>query len=247
MEHSAVGRLGTGYHPAEYGDDCAEFYDEIYRRPSKQMIAALAALAGGGPVLELGIATGRVAIQLARLGLAVTGVEISSAMLRVLLGKELPALMKVVAGDFTTVVLPGSFPLVICIHSTMLLLPRRSQRKCFANVARHLSPSGTFVLEAASGPPDLVKPAPRRRGITRCSLVETNFGARRYRVTQYYTPAEELDAMATDAGLALAERWSDWRRRPLAGRSSSHVSLYVRADASSVPRRVASRLTLTPL
>jgi cyclopropane fatty-acyl-phospholipid synthase-like methyltransferase len=49
------------------------------------MIATLASLAAGGPVLELGIATGRVAIQLAQLGLAVTGVENSSAMLRVLL------------------------------------------------------------------------------------------------------------------------------------------------------------------
>ena len=230
-----------GYDPAAYGENCAEFYDQIYRHPSKQMLSTLAALAGGGPVLELGIATGRVALQLAQMGLAVTGVEISSAMLRVLLGKPLPASLTVVAGDFTRVALPALFPLVICIHSTMLLLPRRSQRRCFANVARHLSQAGAFVVETASGPPGVVNP--RRRGVTRCCPVHTISGARNYRVTQYFTAAEEMDSMAADAGLALAERWPDWRRRPPTGPSPSHISLYVRADASSYPaaRRPALR------
>jgi len=220
-----------GYHPANYGDHCAEFYDQIYRHPPKQMIAALAGLAEGGPVLELGIATGRVAIRLAQMGLAVTGVEISSRMLHILLGKELPASLSVVAGDFTGVAVEGLFPLVICIHSTIFLLPPRSQRKCFENVAKHLSPAGTFLLEAASGPPDLVNP-PGQRGITRSCRVGTILGARSFRVTQYFTRAEELDRMASDAGLALAQRWSDWRGTPPDDRSPFHISLYVRSDGS---------------
>src|SRR4051812_39079958 len=236
---AGAARAAYVYDPAEYGGSCAEFYDQIYRQPSKQMISTLASLAGGGPVLELGIATGRVAIRLAQMGLAVTGVEISSAMLRVLLGKELPTSLRVVSGDFTKVALPGAFHLVICVHSTILLLPQESQRTCFANVAKHLSPAGIFLLEAASGPPDPVNPPPRWRGITRWSPMHTVLGARNYRVTQYHTPAEDLDKMAADAGLALAERWSDWRRTPLAGRSSIHISLYVRPDASSAPRRMA--------
>jgi len=230
------------YDPAGYGNHCAEFYDQIYRHPPKQMITALASLASGGPVLELGIATGRVAIRLADMGLSVTGIEISSRMLRLLFGKMLPASITVVSGDFTTVDLPGLFPLVICIHSTILLLPQKSQRTCFVNVAKHLSPAGTFLIEAASGPPDLVNPPKRSRGTTRCCLVDTIFGARNYRVTQYYTPVEELDKMASDAGLVLVERWADWRRTPLVGRSSIHISLYVRSDASSESRRMATQL-----
>lgn len=229
---AGAARALRGYHPASYGDQCAEFYDQIYRHPSKQMIATLAGLAGDGPVLELGIGTGRVAIRLAQKGLAVTGVEISPGMLRVLLGKELPASLSVVAGDFTKVAVQGSFPLVMCIHSTIFLLPQRSQRKCFENVAKHLSPAGTFLLEAASGPFDRVN-LPGRRGITRSCLVGTILGARSYRVTQYYTADEELDRMASDAGLALAERWSDWRGTPLDERSPMHISLYVPSDASN--------------
>jgi hypothetical protein len=139
--------------------------------------------------------------------------------------------MKIVSGDFTTVGLPETFPLVICIHSTILLLPRKAQRQCFANVAKHLSPAGIFLLEAVPEPPGRVSPPTRWRAITRRYRVETTTGARDYCVTQYHTPAEELDRMARDAGLALAERWSDWRRTPLVGSSPNHISMYVRASA----------------
>ena len=44
------------------------------------MIGVLAGLAGAGPVLELGIGTGRVALPLARRGLRVHGIDLSPAM-----------------------------------------------------------------------------------------------------------------------------------------------------------------------
>jgi len=213
------------YHPSNYGENCAEFYDQIYGHPPRQLIATLASLAAGGPVLEFGIATGRVSIQLARLGLAVTGIEISSAMLKVLSGKDLPSSLRVVYGDFSEATAPGLFHLIFCIHSTLLLLPPALQRHSFENAAKHLSPSGVFLIEAATPAPevDLVQTTGRY-------LMETTSGARNYTVQQYHTSADELDGIASDAGLRLVERWSDWTRAPLVERSLSHISLYVHGE-----------------
>ena len=50
--------------PATYGERIAESYDELYPSSSDahvEMVETLAKLAGAGPVLELGIGTGRVA------------------------------------------------------------------------------------------------------------------------------------------------------------------------------------------
>jgi hypothetical protein len=46
-------------------------------------------------------------------------------------------------------------------------------------------------------------------------------------VIRYCWPAE-LDLMAGQAGLRLAERYADWDRRPFTSASSSHVSVYRR-------------------
>ncbi|MEO1336284.1 MAG: class I SAM-dependent methyltransferase, partial [Myxococcota bacterium] len=51
------------------------------------MVDALEKLADGGPVLELGVGTGRVAIPLAKRGLNVAGIDNSSDMLAKLAAK----------------------------------------------------------------------------------------------------------------------------------------------------------------
>jgi hypothetical protein len=45
---------------------------------------------------------------------------------------------------------------------------------------------------------------------------------------RYSWPAE-IDLMAGQAGLRLAERYAGWARRPFTSASSSHVSVYQRA------------------
>ena len=63
-----------GYDAATYGDRMADFYDELPTHPADADVAArcLANLAEGGPALELGIGTGRLALPLAGQGVAVT-------------------------------------------------------------------------------------------------------------------------------------------------------------------------------
>ena len=54
------------YGPATYGDHIADIYDERHsNRDTDAEVARIAGLAGPGPVLELGIGTGRVAVPLA--------------------------------------------------------------------------------------------------------------------------------------------------------------------------------------
>ena len=56
------------YGPETYGERVADVYDEWYSSlpDGAEEAAFLAELAGGGPALELGIGTGRVALPLAR-------------------------------------------------------------------------------------------------------------------------------------------------------------------------------------
>jgi methylase of polypeptide subunit release factors len=69
----------TAHDPATYGERIAEVYDDLYatRTDAGLAAAALADLAGDGPVLELGIGTGRIALPLAERGVAVHGIDAS--------------------------------------------------------------------------------------------------------------------------------------------------------------------------
>ena len=79
------------FDPATYGRSFADVYDAWYPPDAATAAAidAVALLAGpGGSVLELGVGTGRLALPLAARGLAVIGVDASTAMLDVLAGKD---------------------------------------------------------------------------------------------------------------------------------------------------------------
>ena len=66
--------------PAFYGDRWADVYDERHRSlDPATAVDFLVGLADGGPVLELAIGTGRVALPLAERGLVVEGVDASAA------------------------------------------------------------------------------------------------------------------------------------------------------------------------
>ena len=82
----------------------AEVYDDWYADISDAdaTVAAVVELvraAGGGPVLELGVGTGRLALPLAAAGLDVTGIDISAAMLDRLRAKPGSEGVTLVHGD----------------------------------------------------------------------------------------------------------------------------------------------------
>ena len=101
----------------------------------------LAELAGGGRVLEFAIGTGRVAVPLNERGVAVTGIEMSTAMIEQLRTEVGEATIPVIVGDMATTSAPARFALLYLVYNTISnLLTQEEQVECFRNAARHLEP-----------------------------------------------------------------------------------------------------------
>src|SRR5262245_40896470 len=105
------------YQPETYGEQIADIYDDWYKDPEPAMIERLVSLAGSGPVLELGIGTGRVALPLAQRGLSVSGIDASPKMVEKLRAKPGGDKIPVVFGDFTEVDIEGMFSMVYVVFN----------------------------------------------------------------------------------------------------------------------------------
>ncbi len=108
----------------------------------------------GGPVLELGCGTGRVAIPLAEAGLRVVGLDRSPHMLATAEAKRraLPPAVRrrieFIEGDMTDFSLGRRFGLAFAAFRVFMSLPDPdAQRACLAAVRRHLRPGGLVVLD----------------------------------------------------------------------------------------------------
>jgi SAM-dependent methyltransferase len=237
--------------PARYGDAIAESYDQRFRalEPDSAAVEFLVEHAGGGPVLELGIGTGRVALPLAARGLVVHGVDSSQAMVDRLRAKPGGDRVAVAIGDFKDTAPPGSeYGLVFCAFNTIFgLLTQEDQVVAVRNAAARLRPGGRLVLECFV--PDLGR-FDRGQRLSVMDLPETGVrieASRHDAATQRietrdllladgrveeipisirYAWPSELDLMARLAGLSLESRWSSWERSPFDSRSKSHVSVY---------------------
>lgn len=108
----------------------------------------------GGPVLDVGCGTGRVAIALAKDGHEVVGVDLSAPMLR-LAEKQRRSLPDVAArrisfveADMTTLLLGRDFPLIVApFRVFQFLLTSAAQRQALAAFRAHLRPEGRLVLD----------------------------------------------------------------------------------------------------
>lgn len=234
-----------------FGEDVAATYDDASDPMFDPSIIGpavdfLADLAGDGRALELGIGTGRIALPLASHGVPVHGVDLSDAMVARLRDKPGGDGIDVTIGDFATARVDGSFRLVYLVYNTISnLTSQAAQVACFRNVAAHLEPGGTFVVEV--GIPELRRLPPGERyvvfdfgedhwgideyDVANQGLVSHHFTRRSDQIEKssgpfrYVWPAE-LDLMAELAGMRLKERWSDWDRTPFTSESRKHVSVW---------------------
>jgi SAM-dependent methyltransferase len=239
------------YDPTTYGDRIADVYDEWFAVPSdtEDTVGFLSDLAGSGPVLELGIGTGRVALPLAQRGHEVRGVDASEAMVEKLRAKTGGENIPVTIGDFAELDIEEEFSLVYVVFNTFFaLLSQEEQVRCFENVARRLrDEGGAFVIEVFV--PDMTRwdrnqwiearhvgndnvvldaarhdPAEQR--VASNHLVVSEAGVKMYPVRLRYAWPSELNLMARLAGLRLRERWGGWRREPFTASSTRHISVY---------------------
>lgn len=235
--------------PDTFGALYAESYD-ARNDPgtTAQSVALISELAGKGRILELAIGTGRMALPLLARGHDVTGVEGSSDMVAQMRAKPGGAAIPVVIGDMADVPVDGLFDHIFLVFNTIFNLTTQSaQVRLFANVARHLGPGATFLVETFV--PDFSAYSENQRMKTRAMDMDSlMFEAvqhdplaqvLRYQrvriagekvtlsplVLRYIWPAE-MDLMAALAGLTLQNRWGDWHRGPFNAASRMHVSLY---------------------
>ena len=234
-----------------FGEDVAAMYRDVKRGDEIAAVAFLEQLAGRGPVLELAIGTGRIALPLAARGIRVDGVDISPAMIAQLRAKPGGDAIAVTVGNFADVPVSGAYRLIFVVWNTLFnLLTQEDQVRCFANVAAHLTDDGAFVVEAfvpaflyrlrsdqyvdvETIRVDEVRLDVLRHDMATQTIEESHVslasaGVRLNPVVQRYAWPSELDLMARLAGLRLKDRWGGWNREPFNSTSSTHVSVYGR-------------------
>jgi SAM-dependent methyltransferase len=238
------------YIAATYGEHLADVYDQWFGAYEEAAIERLTELAQGGPALELGIGTGRIALPLAAKGIEVHGIDAAPAMIAKLRARPGGDSIAVTMGNFADVEVEGQFPFVFIVFNTFFaLLTQEEQVRCFRNVAGRLTESGTFLIEAFV--PDVTRfrggqnvraytvtnervqlqvaqHDPVRQRMMTQNIVFTNQGMRLYPVEVRYAWPAELDLMAQLVGLRLRTRWSNWKREEFNSTSEKHISVYER-------------------
>jgi SAM-dependent methyltransferase len=136
----------------------ARLYDlDLAEDPGDLDLYLALAARTGGPVLELAVGTGRLAVPLAAAGFEVTGADTDPAMLaRARLradeaGIAVGRRIRLVEGDARTLRLAeaGAFGLAfIGLNSIFLVGDRAGQAAAVATLAAHLAPGGLAVLDA---------------------------------------------------------------------------------------------------
>jgi len=239
-----------GYQPGmSFGPDEARKYRDLQRGDEAEAVSFIHGLAAGGPVLELGIGTGRIALPLAGAGIRVDGIELSPSMVAELHAKPGGDKLSVAVGDFSDVPVDGTYRVVYVVWNTFFnLLTQEAQVRCFRNVSRHLSAGGCFVIEAyvpsflhqLQGQQyvraedlqvDEVSLDVLRHDAATQTLEESHVslgpaGVRLNPVVQRYAWPAELDLMAQVTGMRLRERWGGWSRQPFDSHSRIHVSVF---------------------
>jgi SAM-dependent methyltransferase len=246
--------MPEGYTAETYGERWADIYDDWTAGlgllvDGETIASRLADMAAGETALELAIGTGRVALPLTEMGVEVHGIDISEAMVARLRAKPGGADIPVTMGDFADVPIDGRYRLVYLVFNTIFaLVTQEDQVRCFANVAKHLTDDGVFVLEAFL--PDLTRFNMGQRfetlevGVDSAVLlaqkhdpgtqtvqvlqmrVEEGKPIATYPVHLRYAFPSELDLMARLGGLRLRDRWGGWDGEPYTGLNPRHVSVY---------------------
>ena len=112
------------------------------------------AAAAGGPILELGCGTGRVALHLAREHHHVLGVDIEPAFVTALRERAEQRGLGTSAqvGDIRKLHVEGEFALVLVPMQTIQLLPTRDERvAALTGMRRHLAPRGLVAIAIVQG------------------------------------------------------------------------------------------------
>lgn len=157
-------------------------------------------------VLDAGCGSGRVAIELARHGIDVVGVDVDASMIAEARRRS-PGLTWVQA-DLATLDLGRVFDVVVLAGNVPLFCPVADRRALVTACASHVSTTGALVAGFQ---------------------LDRVLGAR-IRVDRGYA-LEDYDQACHEAGLSLSDRWATWDRQPFVVGGDYAVSVHRRRPA----------------
>ncbi|MEX2446514.1 MAG: class I SAM-dependent methyltransferase [Dehalococcoidia bacterium] len=208
------------------------------------------ALQAGGPVVELGVGTGRVAVPIAQAGVEVIGIDIEAAMLAVAAERARAAgvesRLHLVEGDMHSFALDAPVELVIVPHRTFLHnLSEADQRATLRACYRALRPGGRLAFNVFN--PDLAvlgRSGPSRRDapydadgriaarvehaaaapvVTTWLRWREGGETRRARLTLRYVSRDEMGRLLLDAGFEVESLSGDFFGTPFGETSTEMV------------------------
>ncbi len=146
----------------------AEWYDIFYSAADPGDIEFYHGLcrASGGPVLEIGVGTGRIAIPLAQQGMEIVGIDLNEPMLKMAQQKALAAAplsgsLKLIQADMRNFDLKRLFPVVTIPARTLLLATTgEEQFQTLCCAAGHLAPDGTLAFNLFYPDPEMLADDP---------------------------------------------------------------------------------------
>ena len=236
-----------GFGPSTYGDGFADVYNDWYGTitDANATAAFVAARRADGPVLELGVGSGRLVPALAAAGCSVLGVDASQSMLL-----QCPPGLATVQADLATLPLRQApfAGAAVCAFNTLFNLPTaEAQLALMQQVAATLLPGGALVIEAITGAA-LSNGPPQSVGVSRmtasdlvlsATLLDTEaqtIQGQHVEITEAgvkmrpwllrWTTPRQLDQLAALIGLSLTERFADWDLTPFHDDSDKHISVY---------------------
>ncbi len=239
-----------------FADVYDEWYADITDLETTVSFLADLATNGGtrdGSVLELGVGTGRLALPLAARVGSVIGIDSSQKMLERLASADRHRTVKTVLGDMVDDLPSGRHEVVLAAYNTVFNLTTAArQQACFDRVAGALAPGGSFVVEAFI--PDHDQERPRGSQVTVRSMtaesvvlsasvydaaaqsaegqfieISETGGVRLRPWSIRWADPAELDAMATNSGLKVTQRWADYDCSTFDATSDRHVTVYTSA------------------
>ena len=102
-------------------------------------------------VLDAGCGTGRIAIELARRGVAIVGVDLDEVMLAQ--ARQKAPQLDWRLGDLSTLALDGGFDAIVLAGNVMIYLTPGTEATTLANMARHLKAGGWLIAAFELTPP----------------------------------------------------------------------------------------------
>ncbi|MEI9987996.1 MAG: class I SAM-dependent methyltransferase [Aliidongia sp.] len=215
----------------------------------------------GGPVLDLGCGTGRLARGLSGLGLEVTALDAAPAMLARARALDPAGTIRYLDGDVRRLRLDRRYRLALMTaHGFQHLLTAADQTAALERIAAHLMPDGCFAFDLRNlAAQDFTQPglfrhssrfvdgegchvaievAPHWDAITGIAtyFLRRRAGAGgvigRSRARLRYSEPAALDRLLAAAGFVVAERYGDWPDAPFEATSPEIITISRLAGSS---------------